>query len=796
MKESKRKTGKFRLVLRERAYLKEMKEIELKLIQEQKAQESVMEHIANSTMHGGAKAKLPKLPHFNEQKDDMDAYLRRFERFATSMGWPHSEWSMSLSALLTGKALDVYSRLSVEQASDYDQVKTSLLYRFQLTEEGFRVKFRSTKPEQSERYLQFVDRLHSYLVRWMDLGKTPQRFDALKDLIIREQMLNVCDKDLSLFLKERKPKSADEMAKMADNYVEAHNAHYLVGNKPKKEFVNTKNFVREVQSRLGKNPEQKWKSSESEARHCFVCGKRGHFARNCPDRRDRNLAKPQKGAALELESKDTEHIVAACVEIQAIAESTDQLCGVAENSENAKLVHVCCHNLPVISAVCMVQNTMPVLTGYVGEKKVNVLRDSGCSTVVVKNSLVSKHQMSDVNENCVMLDGTVRCFPVAQIQVDTPYFVGSVKALCLENPLYELVLGNVPGVRDPHNPDPHWGPHSVKSMLDTKSQNCDQSVAAVETRAQQIKRQKPFKPLKIPESTGLSATRSEIENAQKTDSTLVKLWDLADKGQLKVTGTGNESRYLVKDNLLHREYKSPNCEHGKPVEQLVVPQKFRKQVLELAHDSPMAGHMRVKKTLDRAQAHFYWPGIVMCKDTVSCDICQRTVTKGSVGRVLLGQMPLIDTPFRRVAVDLVGPIDPITENGNIYILTLVDYATRYPEAVALPRIETERVAEALVEIFSRMGVPQEILSDRGSQFTSEMMKEVGRLLSMRQLTTTPYHPMCNGLVEKFNGTLKKMLRKMCVEKPKDWDRYLPALLYAYREVPQESLNFSPFELML
>ena len=148
-----------------------------------------------------------------------------------------------------------------------------------------------------------------------------------------------------------------------------------------------------------------------------------------------------------------------------------------------------------------------------------------------------------------------------------------------------------------------------------------------------------------------------------------------------------------------------------------------------------------------------------------------------------------------MAVNIIGPIDPITENKNRYILTLVDYTTRYPEAIALPRIETEHVAEALVEIFSRMGVPQEILSDKGSQFTSELMREVGRLLSLRQMTTTPYHPMCNGLVEKFNRTLKKMLRKMCAERPRDWDRYLPALLFSYREVPQESLNFSPFELM-
>jgi len=76
----------------------------------------------------------------------------------------------------------------------------------------------------------------------------------------------------------------------------------------------------------------------------------------------------------------------------------------------------------------------------------------------------------------------------------------------------------------------------------------------------------------------------------------------------------------------------------------------------------------------------------------------------------LGKMPVIDIPFRRVAVDIVGPLVPITDKGNRYILTLVDYATRYPEAVALPAIETERVAEALVEVFCRVGFPREILT--------------------------------------------------------------------------------------
>ncbi len=129
-------------------------------------------------------------------------------------------------------------------------------------------------------------------------------------------------------------------------------------------------------------------------------------------------------------------------------------------------------------------------------------------------------------------------------------------------------------------------------------------------------------------------------------------------------------------------------------------------------------------------------------------------------------MPLIEIPFQRVAVDLIGPLEPRTAKGSKYILTLVDYATRYPEAVALSSIEAETVAEALIRIFCRVGFPKEMLTDMGSQFTSAVMKEVSRLVGLRQLTTTPYHPMCNGLVERFNGTLKTMLKRMCAENPR------------------------------
>ena len=169
--------------------------------------------------------------------------------------------------------------------------------------------------------------------------------------------------------------------------------------------------------------------------------------------------------------------------------------------------------------------------------------------------------------------------------------------------------------------------------------------------------------------------------------------------------------------------------------QLFIPKSFRENFFRLAHETLMSGHLGIKKTMDRVLIEFSWPGVCgdvsrFCK---SCDICQRTIQKGRVTKVPLGKLPLIDTPFIRVAVDKIGPIEPRSERK-------------------LENIETERVAEALVEMFSRVGIPDKMLMDCGSQFTAEVMKEVSRRLSLQQITTTAYHPTCNGLIERFHMT--------------------------------------------
>src|SRR5215469_8968654 len=87
------------------------------------------------------------------------------------------------------------------------------------------------------------------------------------------------------------------------------------------------------------------------------------------------------------------------------------------------------------------------------------------------------------------------------------------------------------------------------------------------------------------------------------------------------------------------------------------------------------------------------------------------------------------------------------------------------------------------------------MSDQGRQFTSECMREVNRLLKIKPLYSSIYHSQANGLCEKFNADLKRMLVKLCAEQPRQWHRFIAPLLFAYREVPQESTGFAPFELL-
>ena len=138
-----------------------------------------------------AHARDPKLPYFEESKDKMDSYLSRFEKYATANKWDKNVWAAYLSALLKGRALDIYDRLSTEDAADYDKLKDALLKNFDMTERGFRKKFRYSRPERSETFIQFSSRLCSYLNKWLTMAKVEKSFEAVCDFMARDQFLRL-----------------------------------------------------------------------------------------------------------------------------------------------------------------------------------------------------------------------------------------------------------------------------------------------------------------------------------------------------------------------------------------------------------------------------------------------------------------------------------------------------------------------------------------------------------------------------------------------------------------------------
>ena len=238
----------------------------------------------------------------------------------------------------------------------------------------------------------------------------------------------------------------------------------------------------------------------------------------------------------------------------------------------------------------------------------------------LRRDLVSDHQLTGEITKCVLIDGTVREAPVARLQVNTPYYNGWVSALCMKNPLYDLILGNIQGMRAADDADQEW------------------TVGAVLTRS--MSKSKPFRPLKTLPSLDI-VKPEDLKREQKNDETLIGLWDLAEARTERKSGKYGLVYYSVDNDILMRHYRSPKVDGGNEATQVVVPKRYRSQVMRVAHESLLGGHQGSGKTTDKVLRHFFWPGInaEITRYCRSCDACQRTIQKGKVTKVPLGKMP-------------------------------------------------------------------------------------------------------------------------------------------------------------
>ena len=327
-----------------------------------------------------------------------------------------------------------------------------------MTEEGFKRKYKKCRPENGETFQQFTTRMKSYLTRWIDMASIDKSYEGLQDLILREELTFICNRDLELFLRERVPKSLGQASKFEDQYKEA---RYV-----------------DIVSLTYKNNERSWSRSNSESRlrspvrrgpnqgnkgypgvRCFNCnGPR--VRRFCPQlkpgimkpgavdyRRSRSPPRkvtfqtqepevPKEETAKDGNQNTEPKVCGACL-IHTDVVNYSQ----ATRSER-EMVKTSVGSPIKVSSVSSLSE-MSTVQGLVGEKRVEVLRDTGCSGVIVSKDLVPESAYTGRSQTMVMVDYSSRVVPEVKVSIDTPYYKGEVLALCAEKPLVCLIIDNI-----------------------------------------------------------------------------------------------------------------------------------------------------------------------------------------------------------------------------------------------------------------------------------------------------------------------------------------------------------------
>ena len=279
-------------------------------------------------------------------------------------------------------------------------------------------------------------------------------------------------------------------------------------------------------------------------------------------------------------------------------------------------------------------------------------------------------------------------------------------------------------------------------------------------------------------SDNMKPTRDDIASESPAVRKLWLMWD-----QLKLI-----------DRVLYRVFQRSD---QISFNQLVVPQALQGEVLSAIHNSVMSGHLGVKKTVSKAKKYFYW---FQMQNSVqswiqNCKVCSARKHPRKSPRAPLKKYTA-GYPLDRACTDILGPF-PTSNNGNRYILLVMDQFTRWVEAYAIPDFTAQTVAHKIVhEFVSRFGTPLELHSDQGRNYESKLFREMCVALDIHKTRTSPYHPQSNGVVERFNSTLVNMIASYVSKNQKDWDVNLPLLTAAYRCCDHASTGYTPNMLML
>ena len=749
------------------------------------------------------------VPMFRET--EIESYFGAFERIAIALHWPKDVWAILLQCKLTGKAQEVCAFLSTEDSLVYETVKSAILRAYELVPEAYRQRFRSLRKTVNQNFIDFAREKEILFDRWCASCKAKD-FTLLRDLMLVEEFKNCVTERTVIYLNERKVTTLQQAATLAEEFALMHKSVLSKSDPPfHRGFSQRSDDARITQPRAAL-------SGPMAERQCFFCHKPGHLIADCVSMKRKQQVpgpkpagaayRPTKGMGLiKTVSSDSrpgdKNIPDECFK-PFIFTGSVSLTGKSEDQRSVTVLRDTGGSQSFILAnVLPVSDTSACTTS-------TIVRGIGMGFVPAPLHYV--HVTSDLVTGFFPV--AVRpCFPIEGVD----FIMGNDIAGGKVYPAPEVV--GVPfhdsGPDDLVNHHPDVFKVSVLTRAQAKKQT--QEVELSDSLLSSVlseevlqpgdglvdctsKESEELKELISVSEIPVSLTREALISAQKRDSSLSKCFAAVKGGDCKGS---RKQCFSVDDGVLMRKWVSrmgtsdDSVEDWGTVQQLVVPIGCRQQVLELAHEHLWSGHLGVTKTYDRMLKHFFWPGM---KADVRrfCNTCRTCQMVGKPNQVVppapLRPIPAVGEPFARVIVDCVGPL-PKTKSGNQFLLTMMCVTTRFPEAIPLRKITAPTITKALTKFFTTFGLPKVVQTDQGTNFLSKTFQQTLQFLGISHSVSSAYHPESQGALERWHQTLKSMLRKYCHDTEKDWDEGLPFVLFAIRDATQESLGFSPAELV-
>ena len=300
----------------------------------------------------------------------------------------------------------------------------------------------------------------------------------------------------------------------------------------------------------------------------------------------------------------------------------------------------------------------------------------------------------------------------------------------------------------------------------------------------------------LPELTEADVACLQAEDTELGDAYRV-LHDRLDLSPDELRSFPLESRQLLSMRPQVRLEKGVLVKADDDRTRLVVPSTLRRRLFDQTHAGPTAAHLGARKTAGQLKESYFWNGLrtnvaEWCRQ---CSQCSRSKGPPLRPHGELHKIP-VGAPLDLVTMDVLSGL-PTASDGSKYILVLVDGFTKWVEAYALPDQEAATcVTAAYNGFFSRFGLPRQLHSDQGRNFEASLVKELCALAGIHKTRTTPFHPRSDGLTERANRTLLRMLRSTTEDSPSDWPSKLPSVLSAYRMTTHATTRVTPNMAML